>query len=57
MGEKRHGYYDIAFLSDNGRVAKIVWQSKMLNRVMKSPLACEIMELAQIDDAGFLVTA
>ena len=57
MGQKRHGYYDIAFLSDNGRVAKIVWQSKMLNRVMMSPLACEIMELAQIDDAGFLVKA
>ena len=47
----------IVFLAGNGRVAPIMWQSKKLNRVTKSPLASETMELAEAADAGFLIAA
>ena len=47
----------IIFLSGNGRVAPIMWQSKKLNRITKSPLASETMELAEAADAGFLISA
>ena len=47
----------IIFLSGNGRVAPIMWQSKKLNRVTKSPLASETMELAEAADAGFLIAS
>ena len=44
----------IVFLSGGGRVLPFMWQSKKLNRVTKSPLASETMELADAADAGHL---
>ena len=47
----------IVFLNGNGRVAPIMWQSKKLERVTKSPLASETMALAEGADAGCLIAA
>ena len=47
----------IVFLAGEGNLAPIMWQSKKLNRVTKSPLASETMVLAEAADAGFLVAA
>ena len=47
----------IVFLAGNGRVSPIMWQSKKLTRVTKSPLASETLELAEGADAGFLIAA
>ena len=41
---------------ENGRVAPIIWQSKRLDRVTKSPLASEALSLGEAADAGFLVS-
>ena len=51
-GASQGGY--IVFLSGGGRVLPFMWQSKKLNRVTKSPLASETMELADAADAGHL---
>ena len=45
---------NIVFLTGNGRSAPITWQSKKLARVTKSPLASEVMAVA---DAAFLVAS
>ena len=45
----------LVFLSGNGRVAPIMWSSKKLTRVTKSPLASEASILTDAADAGFLV--
>ena len=44
----------IVFLCGNNKVLPFMWQSKKLNRVTKSPLASETMELADAADAGHL---
>lgn len=44
----------IVFLSGNGKGCPFMWQSKKINRVTKSPLASETMELADAADAGHL---
>ena len=44
----------IIFLIGNERAVPFMWQSKKLNRVAKSPLASETMELAEAADAGYL---
>ena len=46
----------LVFLSGNGRVAPIMWSSKKLKRVTKSPLASEASILTDAADAGFLVS-
>ena len=45
----------IVFLEGNGRVAPLIWQSKKLNRVTKSPFASEAMACAETADAGVLL--
>ena len=47
----------IIFLRGNGSITPIMWQSKKLNRVTKSPLASETMELAEAADGGFLIAS
>ena len=47
----------LVFLEGNGRVAPIIWQSKKLNRVTKSPFASETMAGAETADAGVLIAA
>jgi hypothetical protein len=42
------------FLTGNGRAAPFMWESRKLQRVTKSPLASETMELAEAADAGYL---
>lgn len=42
----------IVFIEGNGRLSPIVWRSKRLDRVAKSPLASEVMEFAEAADAG-----
>ena len=51
-GASQGGY--IVFLCGRGRILPFMWQSKKLNRVTKSPLASETMELADAADAGHL---
>lgn len=46
----------IVFLSGNGRVAPLMWSSKKLKRVTKSPLASEASILTDAADAGFLAS-
>ena len=43
----------IVFLLGKHRAVPFMWQSKKLNRVTKSPLAAETMELAEAADAGY----
>ena len=47
----------IVFLKGGSKVAPIVWKSKKLDRVTKSPLASETMALADAADSGFYVAA
>ena len=47
----------IVFLAGKSRIAPIMWQSKKLNRVTKSPLASETMALVEGADAGCLIAA
>ena len=47
----------IIFLAGNGRIAPVMWQSKKLNRVTKSPLASETMAFAEAADAGYLIAS
>jgi hypothetical protein len=52
-GSSQGGY--VVFLEGNDRVAPVIWRSKKLNRVTKSPLASEAMAFAEAADAGYLV--
>ena len=47
------GAYIIFLLGDN-KMCPIIWRSKRLDRVTKSPLASEISAIAEAADAGFL---
>ena len=48
---------NIVFLTGNGRSAPVTWQSKKLDQVTKSPLASEVMSVADAADSGFMVTS
>ena len=49
---------NLIFLSgENGKAAPIVWRSKRLDRVTKSPLATEVSAVADAADHGHLVAA
>ena len=52
-GASQGGY--LVFIEGNGRLSPMVWRSKKLNRVTKSPLASEAMAFAEAADAGYLV--
>ena len=45
----------LVFVKGEGKVAPILWQSKKLKRVTKSPLASETLALGEAADAGLLV--
>lgn len=45
----------IVFIECAGKVAPIMWQSKKLDRVVKSPFAAETLAQADVADAGVLV--
>jgi hypothetical protein len=45
----------LVLLEGNGKVAPIIWMSKKLNRVTKSPFAAETMAQAEAADAGVLI--
>ena len=47
----------IVFIVGGGKMCPIVWKSKKLDRVTKSPLASETMAVAEAADAGFYVKA
>ena len=47
----------IVFVEGNGRLAPMLWSSKKITRVTKSPLAAETMALADAADAGNLLAA
>ena len=46
---------NIVFLTENCRSAPVTWQSKKLDRVIKSPLASEVMPVAHAAGSGFTV--
>ena len=48
---------NIVFLAGNGRAAPVTWKSKKLDRITKSPLASEVMSVADAADSGFLVAS
>jgi len=52
-GASQGGY--LVFIEGNGRLSPMVWRSKKLDRVTKSPLASEAMAFAEAADAGYLV--
>ena len=45
----------IVFLKGKGKITPILWQSKKLKRVTKSPLASETLAFGEAADAGLLV--
>ena len=45
----------IVFVCGNGRMTPILWKSKKLRRVTKSPLASEILAVGEASDAAILV--
>jgi len=45
----------IVFISGNGKLAPVLWRSKKLKRVTKSPLASEILAVGEASDAGILI--
>jgi hypothetical protein len=47
----------IIFVCGNGKVAPLIWQSRKLRRVTKSPLAAETLVLGEAADAGRLMCA
>ena len=47
----------IVFVKGGRRVSPVVWKSKKLDRVTKSPLASETMALAEAADSGYYVAA
>ena len=52
-GASQGGY--LVFLKAGNKAAPIMWQSKCLHRVTKSPLASETMALAEAADAGYFL--
>ena len=52
-GTSQGGY--LVFLKAGNKAAPIMWQSKRLHRVTKSPLASETMALAEAADAGYFL--
>ena len=48
---------NIVFLKGEERLAPIIWQSKKLDRITKSPLATEVSAVADAADNGFLVAS
>ena len=48
---------NVIFLTGNGRAAPVSWKSKKLDRITKSPLASEVMAVADAVDSGFLVAS
>ena len=55
-GNASQGAY-IIFVSGNGKVAPLIWQSRKLCRVTKSPLASETLAFGEAADAGKLMCA
>ena len=53
-GASQGGY--IIFLLGNGQLVPILWQSKKLQRVTKSPLASETLALGETADAGLYIS-
>ena len=47
----------IIFICGNGKVAPLIWQSRKLRRVTKSPLASETLAFGEAADAGKLMCA
>ena len=45
----------IVFISGKGKVAPVVWRSKKLKRVTKSPLASEVLAVGDASDAAILI--
>ena len=45
----------IICLSGNDKMVPVVWQSKKISRVTKSPLASETLALSEGSDAGYLL--
>jgi len=45
----------IVFIKGNGKMAPILWSSKKLRRVTKSPLASEVLAIGEASDAGILI--
>ena len=45
----------LVFLKGNGRVAPMLWQSKKISRVTKSPFASETLVQAESADSGVLI--
>ena len=55
-GSSQGGF--MVFLSGgNDNVAPVIWQSKKLDRVTKSPLASETMALGETADAGLMIAS
>ena len=52
-GSSQGGF--MVFLYDDHNVAPVIWQSKKLDRVTKSPLASETMALGETADAGLMI--
>ena len=46
----------LVFIEGNERLSPLVWRSKKLDRVTKSPLASEAMSFAEAADAGYLIS-
>ena len=46
----------IVFLQGNGKVSPLLWQSKKLKRITKSPLASETLAFGEGADAGILMS-
>ena len=45
----------LVFLAGNGRIAPMIWQSKKISRVTKSPFASETLAQAESADSGVLI--
>jgi hypothetical protein len=46
----------IVFISGSGKLAPILWRSRKLKRVTKSPLASEVLAVGEASDAGILIS-
>ena len=51
------GAYIVFLQGENGMVAPILWQSKKLDRVTKSPLASEASAVGEAADAGYFIAS
>ena len=55
-GNASQGAY-IVFIKGSGKIAPLIWQSRKLKRVTKSPLASETLALGEAADAAKLMVA